>query len=80
MRRRSGRLAAAAGGRWYLTQLLSSELAVLAVAGGLLVIEAGVLGLDGCQAQLDGLVKQLPKGLEPTQTHRAGEQRCNEKK
>ena len=75
MRHHSGRLAEAAVDWWYLTELLSSELAVLAVAGSLLVIEAGVLGLDGCQAQLDGLIKQLPKGLEPTQTHRGGERR-----
>lgn len=45
--------------------MLRLLLPVLAVAGRLLVVEAGVLGLDGCQAQLDGLVEQLAERLEP---------------
>ena len=35
------------------------------VVGRLLVVEAWVLCLDGRQSQLDGLVKQVPKHMEP---------------
>ena len=42
------------------TELLASD----RVVGCLLVVEAWVLDLDGCQTQLDGLIKQVTKHLE----------------
>ena len=35
------------------------------VVSGLLVVEAGMLCLDGRQSQLNGLVKQVTEHLEP---------------
>lgn len=40
-------------------------LVFLGIVGTLLVVEARVLSLDGGQTQLDRLIKQVTKGLEP---------------
>lgn len=53
-----------------LTELLCQLLPVLAVTGSLLVVEARVLSLDGCQTQLNGLIKELTKWLEPVEKQR----------
>ena len=51
-----------------MTETSTELFACDGVAGGLVVVEARVLDLDGRETQLDGLVKQVPKHLEPEHT------------
>lgn len=48
-------------------------LVFLGIVGTLLVVEARVLSLDGGQTQLDRLIKQVPKRLEPGREEMGGD-------
>lgn len=55
------------------TQVSCLLLAFLGIVGSLLVVEARVLSLDGRQTQLDRLIKQVPKRLEPGREEMGGD-------
>lgn len=49
----------------YLTEAATELFPADGVVGSLLIIEPWVLGLNGSQSQLNGLIKKIPKHLEP---------------
>lgn len=49
----------------YLTEAATQLFAVDGVVGCLLVVEAGMLGLNSSQAKFNGFIKKIAKHLEP---------------
>lgn len=53
------------------TELPRLLLALLCIISSLLIVETWVLGLNSGEAQFNGLIEQITKRLEPTETEGA---------